>query len=130
VKTLLLVYMVVYAVVWVAIYFAEGLVVPPAERDSVWELLLDVVLLATGFVGMALYLKDIDHTHLKLAWKFVAPVLLGGHLWGFIRHMRERPRLIADSGGVSPEGDAAWIELATTVLLLPSLVINLAFGYL
>jgi hypothetical protein len=128
-KTLLLVYMGVYAVVVVAATLLETLVVPAAERDPFWETLLDVVLLGAGFVGMVLFFREVEDPQVRLLWRFVAPSLVLGQSWLFVRHLRSRAQMITDSEQEWTERHMAWTEAGFLALLLPSLGINLSFAF-
>jgi hypothetical protein len=56
-RALLLTYMGVFAAVWAGVYFLGAIVVPPSERDPLWETIVDLILLTVGFVGMVLYVR-------------------------------------------------------------------------
>ena len=125
-KTLLLAYAIVYALAFVFLYLAETVVVPAPERQPLWETVLDLVLITTGFVGMVLYLREADQ--LRVIWRVVAPVLVVAQAWMFVRYLRERPRLLAEPPEMGSK-EAAWLELAADLLMVPSLMINMAYAY-
>src|SRR5215204_835236 len=128
-KTLLLIYMSVYALVFAGVCLAEIIVVPAPERDPLWETVLDLVLLTAGFIGMVFYLKEVEQSQVRLLWKVVAPGLVIAQAWLFTRYLQERPKLIADADPGWTESHIAWLERGVNALLLPSLVINLAFAF-
>lgn len=115
--------MTVYALAWTAALVID----PGSEDDARWEKPLDILLLTIGFVGMALFLSEVDHPSIRFAWKFVAPLLIGSQLWLFLRYMRSRREFLADLE-VS-EGELGWVELGAHAMLLPSLGINLAYAF-
>ena len=57
------------------------------------------------------------------------PALVIGQVLLFIRHMRRRPQLVAGAATELSEREVMWLEVATTLLLLPSLTVNLAYAY-
>ena len=125
-KTLLLAYAIVYALAFVFLYLAETVVIPAPERQPLWETLLDLALITTGFVGMVLYLREADQP--RIIWRVVAPVLVVAQAWMFVRYLRERPKLLAEAPEMG-EREAAWLELAADILMVPSLMINMAYAY-
>ena len=129
-RGLLLIYIVSYAVVYLAVYIADALLSNPDDAP-LWEQVADVTLLSVGFAGMVFYYLDVDRSGLLAGWKIVAPALLLGQLGMFIRFQLQRPQLVAgaEKDDIS-EREVTAIEVGTTVFLIPSLILNLAYAYL
>lgn len=126
-RFLMLAYMAVYALAAIASLVAQTFVLPPSQRDPLWETVTEVVLLGAGFLGMLFYSSGIADPQIVSGWKVVAPSLLVGQVGLFVRYLRRRPRVL-EQREVTPR-EAVWVEIASLLLLAPSLGINLVYAY-
>ena len=120
--------MIAYAIFFVGLHIAETLVVKPDERDPLWETLTDLTMLTLGFVGMALFFNRVDDPNVQMVWKLIAPLLVIGQLFMFIRYLKGRPELMAEDDALSSK-ETLGLEIGILVLLSPSLGINLLFAF-
>jgi hypothetical protein len=78
-RTLIWIYIGIYALVWVFMCVVEAVAVAEEDKEPLWERTTDGVLFTVGFAGMLLYQGSAEIPALQAAWKGVAWVLVAVH---------------------------------------------------
>ena len=122
------VYIALYAASFTALVVSDWLTRSAEDRDPTWETAADIVLLMTGLVGMLLFAGNVSSAPLKHAWVVVAVLLVVGQSFMFVRHLRRRGATLAAADGALSNSQAIVLEAGATVLLLPSLCVNVLYA--
>jgi hypothetical protein len=125
-KTLIYIYVAGYAlvVVW-------GVVDGFKEREPWWDIASDLILLPLGFIGMLLYLFDVDDTSwVRSMWKGVTVAIIVGQL---ITNLLHRRRVLSGKTELKPEQISQWTilaaDLTAIVLLGPMVALNVIYAF-
>ena len=122
------VYIALYAAGFTALQVSDRVTRSAEDRDPTWETVADIILLVTGLVGMLLFAANVSSASLKRAWVVVAVLLVVGQLFMFVRHLRSREATLAAADRALSNTEALVLEVGATVLLLPSLGVNVLYA--
>lgn len=124
VKTLIYLYVAGYAlvVVW-------GINDSFKEKEPWWDTASDLILLPLGFVGMLLYLFNVDEpSWIRSVWKGVTVMIITGQL---ITNLLHRRRVLSGKTELKPQEISQWTILAAdlTAIVLPAPMVALNVIY-
>ena len=126
-KTLLVTYIVAYALVVGGMLLVYTFLVPAEEKtdDHWWTIPVDTLLAVVTFVGMLLLYTQAAPASIKTAWKVVAPALVAIQLYlnidARVKHMRET--------GDMPDAESRAGDIAMLVFIVPALALNLVYAF-
>lgn len=118
-------YIVIYCIFAIVLFIGYARIVPDEEKktDKPWETPLDLILVAVGLAGMIFLLINLQSTTLKAVWRPLSIVLAVTQLY-----LNSKGRLdMLRSGATKPEIITA--DISTLLLLLPSIGLNIYYGF-
>ncbi|MGC4071720.1 MAG: hypothetical protein QM760_04255 [Nibricoccus sp.] len=96
------------------------------EKESAIEHVIDGVTAAVLLSGMIFLLVGAENPFLKNTWKIIVPLIGGHQLWSSWRSRRKA--IVAGEKQKDPKG-VRFADVATLILLLPALAMNLFYSY-
>lgn len=125
-RTLIYIYVVGYAVVvtWAAFDSFK-------EKEPWWDIASDLILLPLGFIGMLLYLFNVDEpSWIRSMWKGVTVLIIVGQLTTNVLH---RNRVLSGKTELKPEQISQWTilaaDLTAIVLMGPMVALNILYAF-
>lgn len=96
------------------------------EKESTTEHVMDGITAVILLAGMIFILVGADNPILKSVWKIIVPLIGAYALWSSWKSRRKA--IVAGEKQKDPTG-VAFADIATLILLLPALGLNLFYSY-
>ena len=125
-RTLIYIYVVGYAlaVIWTIFDNLK-------EKEPWWDIASDLILLPLGFIGMLLYLFDVDDpSWIRSMWKGVTILIIVGQLISNVLH---RHLVFSGKTELDPKTISQWTilfaDLTSILLLAPMVALNILYAF-
>ena len=101
------------------------------DKEPWWDIASDLILIPLGFIGMLLYLFNVDEpSWIRSMWKGVSVAIILGQL---ITNVLHRHLLLSGKTEIKPEQISQWTilagDLTAVVVLGPMAALNILYAF-